>query len=236
MKKNNNNFDLTIFVPAYNEEKYIIGTLKKIYLSNTYFKKKIEIIIIDDSSCDKTSFLVNKFKKKNKANNIILIKNKKNLGVSNNFKKALKIARGRYFRMVCGDDIDFVKTHKLVLKNIGKFDIINPTYEYVEGKSRSRMILSRFFTFIVNVIFGKKLKYYNGTVAYRTNKLKKIRDINNGFGFQAHITCQLLKNHCTIKELICNAKHREKSNAISLKNLYLAIILFLKLIYLRIIK
>lgn len=234
--KKNNNFDLTIFVPAYNEEKHIIGTLNKIYLSNIYFRKKIEIIIIDDSSYDKTSFLVKQFIKKKVANDIILIKNKKNLGVSNNFKQALKIARGRYFRMVCGDDIDFVKTHKLVLKNIGKFDIINPTYEYVEGKSISRMILSRLFTFIVNIIFGKKLKYYNGTVAYKTNKLKKIRDINNGFGFQAHITCQLLNNNCTIKELLCNAKHREKSNAISLKNLYLALLLFLKLIGLRFFK
>jgi glycosyltransferase involved in cell wall biosynthesis len=56
--KKNNNFDLTIFIPAYNEEKYIIGTLKKIFLSNIYFRKKIEIIIIDDFSYDKTSFLV----------------------------------------------------------------------------------------------------------------------------------------------------------------------------------
>jgi glycosyltransferase involved in cell wall biosynthesis len=236
LTKKNNTFDLTIFVPAYNEEKYIIGTLRKIYLSNTYFNKKVEIIIIDDFSHDKTSFLVKEFKKKNINNNITLIKNKRNLGVSNNFKQALKIARGRYFRMVCGDDIDFVKTHKLVLKNIDKFDIINPTYEYVEGKSISRMALSVLFTFIVNTIFGKKLKYYNGTVAYKTNKLKKIRDINSGFGFQAHITCQLLMNNCTIKELLCNAKHREKSNAISLKNLYLAFILFLKLIHLRITK
>jgi glycosyltransferase involved in cell wall biosynthesis len=234
--KKNNNFDLTVFVPAYNEEKYIIGTLKKIFLSNVYFRKKIEIIIIDDFSYDKTSFLVKEFIKKIKNNNVTLIRNKKNLGVSTNFKCALKIARGKYFRMVCGDDIDYVKTHKLVLKNLGKFDIINPIYKHVQGKSKVRIVLSKLFTFIVNVIFDKNLNYYNGTVAYKTSKLKNIRDINDGFGFQAHITCQLLKNNCTLKELLCNAKHREKSNAINLKNLYLAFILFLKLLHLRIFK
>lgn len=225
-------YDLTIFIPAFNEENYIIPTIKKIYSSNIE-KKKIEIIIIDDYSSDETSKLVKLFIKSNKNKDIILIKNNKNLGVASNFKKALKISKGKYFRMVCGDDIDYILTHKLVFKYLEHFDIINPFYKIVRGKSLKRKIISKLFTTIVNFISGNRLNYYNGTVAYKSEKLKKLNYICDGFGFQAHITCQLLKDGSTIKEIPCNALHREKSSAINIKNFYLAFIIFLKLFLLK---
>lgn len=230
MKKNNKKIDISILIPAYNEERHIINTIKKIYLANIYFKKKIEIIVIDDHSYDQTSLLVKKFINSNKDKKIFLFRNKRNLGVSYGFAKALKFSNGTYFRMVCGDDIDEVHTHKLIFKNLKKFDIINPVYRNVKGKPFGREIISKLFTFIVNFFSTKKLNYYNGTVAYNSKMLKKLTDYGQGFGFQAYITCQLLKKKCTVFEINCNAKHRIKSNAINLKNLYLAFILILKLI------
>ena len=63
---------ISIIVPVYNEEKNIGNTLKSIF-SNNYPKKKMEVIVIDDGSKDKTSEIASKFPVK-------LVKYKKNKG------------------------------------------------------------------------------------------------------------------------------------------------------------
>lgn len=66
--------NLSVVIPAYNEEKRLEKTLREIqhYLSSSGYS--FEIIVIDDGSKDKTSCIVEKF------NNIILLKNEKNYG------------------------------------------------------------------------------------------------------------------------------------------------------------
>lgn len=53
---------VSILIPAHNEEKNIAKTLKSV-LSIDYPKKKIEIIVIDNASTDKTSEIVKRFKR-----------------------------------------------------------------------------------------------------------------------------------------------------------------------------
>jgi|SRR3989344_4548345 len=68
---------ISIIIPVYNEEKYIIKTLDKVIASNTLHFEK-EIIVVDDGSTDHTPSLVNTFIKKN--NKKIRLITKKNEG------------------------------------------------------------------------------------------------------------------------------------------------------------
>src|SRR3989344_5053584 len=52
---------VSILIPAYNEEKNISKTIESVLKLN-YPKNKIEIIVIDDSSTDKTAQIAEKFK------------------------------------------------------------------------------------------------------------------------------------------------------------------------------
>ena len=54
--------DVSIMIPAYNEEKNIKQCLKSIFNSN-YPEEKIEIIVVDDGSTDNTKNIVKGFKK-----------------------------------------------------------------------------------------------------------------------------------------------------------------------------
>ena len=64
-------FKIAIVVPAFNEEKRISDVIKDL-------KKYSDVIVVDDNSSDNTYNLA-------KKNNVILIKNKKNLGYENTF-------------------------------------------------------------------------------------------------------------------------------------------------------
>ena len=57
-------FDITHYVACYNEEKYIINTLKKLILASKICKTKNQIIVIDDASTDQSYTLIKKFIKK----------------------------------------------------------------------------------------------------------------------------------------------------------------------------
>ncbi len=75
--------NLSVVIPAYNEENRLEKTLGKIrdYLSSAGYS--FEIIVIDDGSKDKTALIIEKF------NNIILLKNEKNYGKGYSVKRGM---------------------------------------------------------------------------------------------------------------------------------------------------
>jgi len=102
--------DISIVIPAYNEEKSIEKVIKKI--KNAFNKSpfKIEIIVVDDASTDKTAKIAKKQKVK-------AITNYKNLGPGASFKKGVLKAQGKYIGLIDADNTyepkDFPKMLKL---------------------------------------------------------------------------------------------------------------------------
>lgn len=93
---------LTIIIPLYNKEKYIIETLKSVLKEMT---QEVEIIIVDDCSTDRSVDKVEKYMEKNfKDKNIKFLKNVKNIGVSATRNKGLDISSGEYIMFLDADD------------------------------------------------------------------------------------------------------------------------------------
>ena len=93
-----NNDLISIIVPVYNVEKYIVRCLESI-LSQTY--KNIEVIIVNDGSVDKSGEICERYAKKD--NRIKLI-NKSNGGLSDARNKGIDQANGIYITFVDSDD------------------------------------------------------------------------------------------------------------------------------------
>tara|TARA_Y100000590_G_C15702287_1_gene1007248 strand:- start:616 stop:1932 length:1317 start_codon:yes stop_codon:yes gene_type:complete len=106
----------SIIIPFYNSEKYISECI------NSIIKQKLanlEIILIDDNSIDRSAKIAKSFVKKN--NNIKIIQNNRNEGVSVCRNKGIKTARGKYIIFVDSDDFlirnslinlaNFIKKH-----------------------------------------------------------------------------------------------------------------------------
>lgn len=94
---------VSITVPAYNEEKNIASTLKSLINLN-YPKEKLEIIVVNDGSKDKTKEVVEKLKKQHATYDIKLV-NQKNRGKGSALNAGLKIAKGEFFVCLDADSV-----------------------------------------------------------------------------------------------------------------------------------
>lgn len=101
---------VSVLVPAYNEEKTIHKTLASLVKLN-WPKNKLEIIVIDDGSSDKTSKITSDFIK-NHPNNKIILMHQKNSGKARALNNALKLLKSEYFSCLDADssvDPDILK-------------------------------------------------------------------------------------------------------------------------------
>jgi len=114
-------------MPAYNSERYISTSVKSI-LDQSY--ANFEFIIVDDASTDKTSKLLSQSKTRNKK--IILVKNKKNEGVTKSLNRALKKARGKYIIRMDADDWSYPDRLQLQVELMEKNPEVVVSGSYIE--------------------------------------------------------------------------------------------------------
>ena len=91
---------LTISIAAYNVEKYLTQTLSS--LDDDRFADNIEVLVIDDGSKDDTASIAKKYQEK-RPNTFKYIQ-KPNGGHGSTINKGIELAKGRYFRVIDGDD------------------------------------------------------------------------------------------------------------------------------------
>lgn len=110
---------LSIIIPCYNVERYILSTLNSLSLLND--AKDCEFIFVNDGSTDKTSFYIQEFAKKD--NRAILI-DQPNQGVSVARNAALKRARGKFILCLDGDDYLHSDTIHIIKNNLKDADAL----------------------------------------------------------------------------------------------------------------
>ncbi len=104
----------SVVIPTYKKPSYLKLAIQSVLNQSL---KNFELIIIDDSSKDKTREIVNSFNNKK----ILYIENKSNIGVALNIKKAFSIAKGKYIFLLGDDDIILKKdTFLSIYKDLEK--------------------------------------------------------------------------------------------------------------------
>lgn len=89
---------VSILMSVYNAEKYVEEAIESM-LSQTW--RNFELIIFDDASTDSSYEKICNFQDER----IIVIKNKKNVGLTKNLNRGLKMAKGKYIARMDADDI-----------------------------------------------------------------------------------------------------------------------------------
>jgi glycosyltransferase involved in cell wall biosynthesis len=155
--------DLSIIIPAYNEEERIEKTLSKL---GKYFEKKqlnIEILIIVNNTTDKTVEIIKRYKKKYpfiKYTNI-----RKAIGKGGAISVGLRKATGKYVGFLDADGastpVEIMKLYKAIIRN-NKDVVIASRYmksSQIKGDLPVyRIIFSRIFNLVIRILFGLNYK------------------------------------------------------------------------------
>jgi 2-polyprenyl-3-methyl-5-hydroxy-6-metoxy-1,4-benzoquinol methylase len=218
---NQDPLDLSIVVPCLNEQHHIGPTLDTIVAAMRELPYSYEVLVVDDGSTDDTSKNVKGYIEAHPDLPILLIRNATNRGLAASYVDAAFLARGTYYRLVCGDNVEPKETLVACFKELGKADMIVPYHVDVPGKSAFRKWLSNFYTFLVNTLSGYKIRYYNGLAIHRRYNVMRWGPYSFGFGFQAELITRLLDEGANYVEIPVIASHTEKTglnSALNYKN------------------
>jgi len=210
--------DISFFIPCYNEEPNVIGAIEKLVEVSNKLGLSYEILVFDDCSRDGTAATVQAYQAAHRLAPIRLFVNETNRGVARNFFEGAFRARGRYYRLVCGDDVEPLEAHEQLLRHIGQADIIVPYFTAIKGRPYRRHLISRLYTFLVNCASGYRLRYYNGCPIYRRLDVLRFHIEATGFGYQAEFLTRLIYENRSFIEVPLTSIDREGSGSVNLRN------------------
>jgi glycosyltransferase involved in cell wall biosynthesis len=181
---------VSVVIPCYNEENWIVRTVNKIFENCDVY----EVLIIDDGSTDSTIKLIKELKNPN----IKIISNYVNLGKGQSLKNGFKEANGDIIVIQDADNEYNPEDIK---------EILNPFFEYnadfVIGNRfqprRSRKIgyfahtiFNRLITNLVNIKTNKNFSDIEcGYKAFRKNILDKITLNENSFSIEVELVIKI---------------------------------------------
>jgi dolichol-phosphate mannosyltransferase len=210
---------ISIVIPALNEETVVEGVVRDISKQVAASFTDYEILLIDDGSTDKTGEIMDRLA--TELPNVRAIHNPGNIGLGSSYQRGLVEARCEYLMMLCGDGGMPAASLPPIFAAVGSADIVVPFVTNLKQiKSRVRYFTSRTYTKLLNILFGQKIKYYNGLPVHRVDLLRQLRINSSGFGFQGEILTKLLRSGCSMTEVgVPGAEMTKNSSAVSLKGL-----------------
>lgn len=173
---------VSVIISTRNRANFIAKAIDSV-LKQTY--KNIELIIINDSSTDKTSEIISGFAEKD--GRIVILTNKVNLGFVKSLNEGIATARGKYIARI--DDDDFWSDPEKLEKQI-RFLESNPDYVLTgggvicldeNGKEISRYLLPEKDEDIRSRLLFDNC-FVHSTVVFKKKAWEKAGGYNENFG------------------------------------------------------
>ena len=131
---------LTIVIPTYNMEKYLEKCLSSLVLEDNGMMEKLEVLVINDGSKDRSSEIARSFQTRHPCTFRIIDKENGNYGSCIN--RGLKEAKGTYIKVLDADDSFNTEGLYLLLKTLTleKVDLLLSDFvTLVEGKEQEKL-------------------------------------------------------------------------------------------------
>ena len=207
---------ISVIIPTYNAGHYVTQAVESV-LAQTI--RPAQILVIDDGSTDATAALVTS--NLHRFPSVRLLKNERNMGFGWSYRRGVDAATLDHVVMVHGDNAWGAETLREFFGHVGEADIIvGYTRDMWKSRTVARTLISKAYTMLVNLMTGRRLRYYNGLQIHMSPVLKSLRIQSSGYGFQSEVLVKALRRTKTFVEVPMDLIEREKgeSKAFRLKN------------------
>ena len=211
--------DLSIVIPAYNEESLIVNTLQSLRSYMTARPEQYELVVVDDGSEDKTVSCIQEWQK-NSGTNLQLLVNQTNRGKGFSIRRGVMESRGQYVIFIDADlpyELSAIDNFLKALNNgydlaVGSRVLPGsevrgvPAYRYVAGQIFSWMVQAVLFSGLPDTQCGFK--------SFRSDAARKIfrRLSIDGFGFDVEMLFVARKLKLAIQPIAVHMiEHRQRS-------------------------
>jgi glycosyltransferase involved in cell wall biosynthesis len=214
--------NLTIVIPALNEEKDISFTVNEIISISKEVLDKYEIILVDDFSQDKTGEIMDSFAKQYPE--ITVIHHDTNTGLGQTFREGIHKSKYDYLALIPGDNAYNTMALKRLFMSVDSADLI-VSYRINQRESRplSRVIISNIVRIFMSSLFRLPFKDISSVVIYPIAILRNL-DLklhSDGYMFQIETLVNLYRCGVNFRQepVKINPEPNGQSKAIKLKTL-----------------
>lgn len=202
--------ELSIIIPAYNEEENISDVIRKIISFLNSKVERYEILIIDDGSTDRTPEIVTSF---SDLYPIRLIRHRSNQGKGAALQTGFKNATYEWILMMDADN-------QIPIENLLYFFPYTDEYNLIIGirTSSSSSYLRRFASMvyrkIISLVLGIKFKDLNCPFKlFKSSLIKNMKLRSKGFLIDAEMLWKSIRAGAKIKSLEVNSFERIKGKS-----------------------
>lgn len=211
---------ISVVVTALNEEGNIAAAVESITGAFAGQSDDYEIVLINDGSRDRTGEIVEKLARANSK--IRVFHNEENRGQAYSLFRGYQLAQKDYVTVFPGDNDISASYLRDFLREMGSARVLMTYMANIEKRGWGRRFLSQIFVASFNVLFGLRLRNYNGAPLYRREDIQSMRVVSDrGMTLLAECLVRILKSGATYKEIPVDFVGRKagQSRAVSLRNL-----------------
>lgn len=210
---------ITVVIAAFNEEANLAEAIHSAQFAFKGYSNDYEILIVNDGSRDRTGEIADNFAKQD--NRIKVVHNEQNRGQAYSLHRGYQLAAKEYVTVFPGDNDLSAMYLRAFLHAMGSADVLMTYMTNVGDRPWYRQLLSRSFVLLLNLMFGLRLKNYNGAPLYRTVDIRSLEiKSSQGMTFLAECLIRVLKSGATYKEIPSDFVGRKggQSRALRFKN------------------
>lgn len=182
---------ISVIIPALNEEKNLSGAVRTVLdgLGRDFID--FELLIFNDGSTDRTGMVAEELA--GKDSRVKVIHNPRTFGLGFNYARGAELAKMEYVTWFPGDNDAPGDGFRTILRAVGSADIVVPYLSNAHVRPWARRVVSATYVRILNMLFGLRLRYYNGPAVYRRLHLSRVPIQTSGFACLASTLIRLLR-------------------------------------------
>ena len=226
-----NNRALTVVVVAHDDSQTLMSTIERLYRALIITVEEFEVIIFDDGCSDNTSAVAEAASQEFPF--VTVRRNEIRKGAGACTLQGSREAKSAYLVYVPADDTWPLRSFIELFGNLAKADVVTSySNNLMAAMPFYKRFVSRSYSAILNALFWRGIRYYNGLTIYPVEYLRQGATRAHGFGFQAEALLKAVKAGYSFLEIALpvDTSNLPRSRSITLPNIIDAVLTILRLL------